>query len=227
MRWIVVAAVMFMLGACSGANQRTAAPTTAVSTTAVPTTSEPGTTEPPSTTVPPTAASTTIPPTTARPRPEPDPATVVRRFYAAINDHDYQRAWALGGKNLGNRSYQAFVAGFGDTDHDDLEVTAVRGQLVDVTLVATQDGGTRQTIYAGTYRVVGGVITSGRLRVIDRTGAGPTGQTDNCDPSYPDLCIPPPPPDLDCRDIGRHDFAVLPPDPHHLDRDRDGAGCEE
>lgn len=245
MRWIVVAAVILMLGACSGANPGTAAPTTAVSTTAVsttavsttavPTTSEP-TTEPTATTVPPTAASTTPappppPPTTARPRPQPaDPATVVQRFYAAINDHDYQRAWALGGRNLGNRSYEAFVAGFGDTDHDDLEVTGVRGQLVDVTLVATQDGCSRQTIYAGTYRVVGGVITSGRLHVIDRTGAGPTGPTgptDNCDPAYPDLCIPPPPPDLDCSEIGRHDFTVLPPDPHHFDRDRDGIGCEE
>ena len=47
-----------------------------------------------------------------------------------------------------------------------------------------------------------------------------------CDPSYPDVCIPPPPPDLDCRDIPYRRFRVLPPDPHGFDRDRDGIGCE-
>jgi len=47
-----------------------------------------------------------------------------------------------------------------------------------------------------------------------------------CDPSYPDVCILPPPPDLDCRDIPWRRFRVLPPDPHRLDGDRDGIGCE-
>lgn len=53
-----------------------------------------------------------------------------------------------------------------------------------------------------------------------------TPRPSNCHPSYPDFCIPPPPPDLDCPDIGRKDFTVLPPDPHRLDRDGDGRGCE-
>lgn len=48
----------------------------------------------------------------------------------------------------------------------------------------------------------------------------------NCSPAYPDFCIPPPPPDLDCPDIGRKNFRVLPPDPHRLDTDHDGIGCE-
>lgn len=49
----------------------------------------------------------------------------------------------------------------------------------------------------------------------------------NCDPSYPDFCIPPPPPDLDCKDVKPHKkFRVLPPDPHGFDRDGDGIGCE-
>jgi micrococcal nuclease len=44
------------------------------------------------------------------------------------------------------------------------------------------------------------------------------------------VCIPPPPPDLDCGEIPytnitvRHDVAV--PDPHGFDGDRDGVGCE-
>jgi micrococcal nuclease len=53
-----------------------------------------------------------------------------------------------------------------------------------------------------------------------------TPPTRNCDPSYPDFCIPPPPPDLDCPDIASKDFAVLPPDPHGFDADSDGVGCE-
>lgn len=49
---------------------------------------------------------------------------------------------------------------------------------------------------------------------------------DGCDPAYPDVCIPPPPPDLDCGQITPRRFRVLPPDPHRLDSDKDGIGCE-
>jgi micrococcal nuclease len=48
-----------------------------------------------------------------------------------------------------------------------------------------------------------------------------------CDPAYPDACIPPPPPDLECSDIDERRFAVLPPDPHNFDGDHNGIGCEE
>jgi micrococcal nuclease len=48
----------------------------------------------------------------------------------------------------------------------------------------------------------------------------------NCDPSYPTVCIPPPPPDLNCKDIPYRKFTVLPPDPHGFDKDGDGIGCE-
>jgi plastocyanin len=48
-----------------------------------------------------------------------------------------------------------------------------------------------------------------------------------CHPSYPDFCIPPPPPDLNCDDISGRRFTVLSPDPHGLDgNDNDGIGCE-
>jgi hypothetical protein len=47
-----------------------------------------------------------------------------------------------------------------------------------------------------------------------------------CDPSYTTVCIPPPPPDLDCGDIGVNNFTVLPPNPHGFDGDNDGVGCE-
>jgi hypothetical protein len=61
-------------------------------------------------------------------------------------------------------------------------------------------------------------------------GAAPAARQ-RCHASYPDFCIPPGPPDLDCPDITgpkpfrvRHD--VPNPDPHRFDRDRDGRGCE-
>src|SRR6266498_1062844 len=87
----------------------------------------------------------------------------------------------------------------------------------------------RQTVYAAPYLVVDGLAAAPRTRiapphdVVEQSGSGPTA---SCDPAYPDFCIPPPPPDLDCPDVGARDFTVLPPDPHHFDRDRDGVGCE-
>ena len=49
---------------------------------------------------------------------------------------------------------------------------------------------------------------------------------DSCDPSYPDFCIPSPPPDLDCKDIPQKRFTVIGSDPHRFDGDKDGIGCE-
>jgi micrococcal nuclease len=48
----------------------------------------------------------------------------------------------------------------------------------------------------------------------------------SCDSSYPTVCIPPPPPDLDCGEISFRNFKVLQPDPHRFDGDKDGIGCE-
>jgi endonuclease YncB( thermonuclease family) len=53
----------------------------------------------------------------------------------------------------------------------------------------------------------------------------PTG----CDPSYAGGCVPPYPPDLDCKDIRERGLApvrVVGSDPHRLDGDGDGLGCE-
>jgi micrococcal nuclease len=59
------------------------------------------------------------------------------------------------------------------------------------------------------------------------TAPTPAGDTASiCDSSYPTVCIPPPPPDLDCGDIAHRRFAVQPPDPHRFDGNHDGVGCE-
>jgi hypothetical protein len=56
-------------------------------------------------------------------------------------------------------------------------------------------------------------------------GAG-HANAQQCEPSYPDICVPPAPPKLGCDDISDRDFRVQGEDPHGFDRDRDGIGCE-
>lgn len=53
-----------------------------------------------------------------------------------------------------------------------------------------------------------------------------SGDGSGCDPSYPEVCIPPFPPDLSCTDVPYDHIRVLPPDPHRLDGNGDGVGCE-
>jgi len=54
----------------------------------------------------------------------------------------------------------------------------------------------------------------------------------NCDPHYPTVCMPPTPPDYDCADLSFRQFQVLhtptptTPDPHSLDNNFDGIGCQ-
>ena len=56
-----------------------------------------------------------------------------------------------------------------------------------------------------------------------------------CDPAYVNLCLPPPPPDLNCADVDPRlreagldalELREAGVDPHGLDRDRDGLACE-
>jgi len=56
--------------------------------------------------------------------------------------------------------------------------------------------------------------------------SNPVESTPECDDSYPDVCITPYPPDLDCGEIGYSNFRVIGNDPHGFDRDNDGIGCE-
>jgi len=56
--------------------------------------------------------------------------------------------------------------------------------------------------------------------------SAPPAAGGRCDPSYPDVCIPPPPPDLDCKDVPYKRFRVVGADPHRFDGDGDGIGCE-
>ncbi len=89
------------------------------------------------------------------------PAGTVTRFFEAINEHDYQTAWDLGGKNL-DASYTSFVSGFATTERDDVTIESVQGETVWVDLLALQTDGTQKS-YSGRYTVVDGVITDASM----------------------------------------------------------------
>ncbi len=50
--------------------------------------------------------------------------------------------------------------------------------------------------------------------------------SNNCDSSYPDICITTSSAKLICLDIPYRNFKVLAPDHHEFDSDGDGIGCE-
>jgi micrococcal nuclease len=61
------------------------------------------------------------------------------------------------------------------------------------------------------------------------TAPAATSAGGNCDRSYPDLCVPRYPPDLDCSWVyarGESHIAVRGADPHGFDGNDDGVGCE-
>jgi endonuclease YncB( thermonuclease family) len=71
------------------------------------------------------------------------------------------------------------------------------------------------------------------FRAVETGQSGPPSRTPppsgKCDPNYSGGCVPPYPPDLDCTDIhalGIRSVRVIGSDPHRLDGDHDGLGCE-
>ncbi|MGW3105007.1 hypothetical protein [Streptomyces sp. NPDC001100] len=89
-----------------------------------------------------------------------EPEAVVSAYFEAINNRDYSTAWALGGKNLGDPDYDAFVAGYATTERDTVSQVSVRGSVVSLVLDALQTDGTSHT-YNAAYTVLDGVITQG------------------------------------------------------------------
>jgi beta-lactam-binding protein with PASTA domain len=66
------------------------------------------------------------------------------------------------------------------------------------------------------------------------TAPPPTAPPQNCDPSYPDVCLDPGAVDYDCAggsgngpEYVEGPIRVRPPDPFDLDRNGDGWGCED
>ncbi|MFE1193441.1 hypothetical protein ACFW6E_11690 [Streptomyces olivaceoviridis] len=98
---------------------------------------------------------------TETPEAADSPSGTVTRFFEAINEHDFQTAWDLGGKNL-DASYSSFVSGFATTEQDYVTIRSVQDETVWVDLLARQTDGTQKS-YSGRYTVVDGVITDASM----------------------------------------------------------------
>ncbi len=101
----------------------------------------------------------------------PTPESVVLAFYEAVRIGDFDLAWQLGGKNLGkNPKFEAFAAGYDNTDSSEVEIVAVEGTqvTVQVTAVEQTSKGRQVSTYLGTYMVDGEQITNGKLKLIRR-----------------------------------------------------------
>jgi serine/threonine protein kinase len=91
------------------------------------------------------------------------PAATAEAYIAAINTHDYAKAWHLLGPKYTDSPYSSFANGFKGTAKDKLTVLSVAGDVVTVRLAATQTNGSVKS-YQGTYTVVGGVITQADIQ---------------------------------------------------------------
>lgn len=114
-------------------------------------------------------------------------------------------------------------------DEDDGQIEGSFGRLISVVYCGGYNTSLNELLLQGGYAVI-----DQRFCGISEFSTTPWAlqygcvqQQDGCDPSYPDVCIPPYPPDLNCEDFPQYrNFRVLPPDPHQLDGDADGIGCE-
>ncbi|HEX4705430.1 MAG TPA: ATP-binding protein [Pseudonocardiaceae bacterium] len=102
-----------------------------------------------------TTETTTQPATTTTPA--SGPAAVLQAYITAINNHDYQTAWTIGGSST-QQDYTTFAQGFANTDHDMLTIDSVQGDTVVADLTAVQTDGTQHT-YHGTYTIANNTIT--------------------------------------------------------------------
>jgi PASTA domain len=114
-------------------------------------------------------------------------------------------------------------------------VPDVTGRSLQVAIAILHDRGLVPPIFSGVNEVQsdlppGTVVrTSPQARAMVHLGGTvrlAVSKAD-CDPSYPDVCIPPPPPYLNCDDVPYTNIRVVGSDPHGFDGyDNDGIGCE-
>jgi HJR/Mrr/RecB family endonuclease len=120
-----------------------------------------------------TQGSPPIGPTRSTSSVTPSPDLVVREFFAAINRHDWQEVWQLGGKNLGkgpHASYDGMIYGYRFTAKDVVTSLSFSGNAVSGRILAYETNGLVQT-YSFTYLVHGTVITSGRQMLLGTSGS--------------------------------------------------------
>lgn len=107
-------------------------------------------------------------PTATAPAQASDPENTVIEYFDAINNHNFRRAWELGGKNT-TSSYSSFVDGFSTTAWAGVEILDLSGDIgtavVTARLTTLETDGTSK-VFQGEYTVRGGVITEFRVHQV-------------------------------------------------------------
>ncbi len=140
--------------------------------------------------------------------------------------------WGIKDESAGNRYW--FPDGFTLASGEEVTVHSGCGTVFDTSLFWCATG---SAIWNNDGDTVFLVDPSGNIHTFEEysgdsgSAAAPVTPVqrlagDSCDPSYPGVCIPPAPPDLDCGQISFRRFEVVPPDPHRFDGNHDGVGCE-
>lgn len=104
---------------------------------------------------------------------------VVDAYLTAISDHNWQRVWQLGGKNLGTgiyRTYPGMISGYRCTIRDELIGNpTTNGEAVSGSFLAYEANGNARAVqrYVFKYVVRGGVIVSAHVSLV--SGSSPPG----------------------------------------------------
>ena len=107
------------------------------------------------------------------------PAAVVRAFFMAVSNHNWQQAWSLGGKNLNRHppynTLSGMASGYRCTVNDEIKTLSVSGQTVSGRFIAHEahNGVRTEQTYKFSYLVSGNVIKSGHQHLL--TGKAPPG----------------------------------------------------
>jgi len=107
------------------------------------------------------------------------PATVVRAFFTAISNHNWQQVWSLGGKNLNRRppynTPSGMAEGYRCTINDEIKTISASGQTVSGRFVAheARNGIRTEQTFRFSYLVSGNEIKSGRQHLL--AGKAPPG----------------------------------------------------
>jgi hypothetical protein len=156
-----VAVGLLALAGCGSAGHGAAAtPTAATRTVTVKPSQAPSSPSPPPT-VTKTAAPTSVPSaSTPAGIQAVTPWAVVSEYYGDIESGDYAGAYALlSSGSVTGQTYQQFVNGFACTSYENLRELGTAGNMVTISLDATQCDGTLNH-YQGTYTVQNGLITA-------------------------------------------------------------------
>lgn len=112
------------------------------------------------------------------------------------------------------------ISGPSGYQHKQIDLSRFAGQVVDLAFVITRS----DTSYSSWS--IDDVSFEASVTIDPTATPVPTRDPSRCAAEYPTVCIPPPPPDLNCPDITYRNFRVNPPDRHKFDTDNDGIGCE-